>query len=303
MPDDVAPSARAHEDLERKSSANHIYLYRALETEVHRVLHLEDDLAIFGQPDIDSWIRDISGRLDVWYEKAQTYTQYNMLEFKHVQFHHLRARIHRPTPRLRARTPESRKIVLDASLRLIDDYSGQMHRRRLFYPWHGVHILFEATVIALDACWSSRDWQPLKAQSIQMLKESIPRCFQALTYISDRWNEAAVCVDRLAPLTKRISSVLSSENSVGSSTQEHPSITEEIQRLLFSDGPLTWNQAPRADAPWELDEKFLSFDSTAFVDTDFFEWDPEWDLVPMSESQSQISLDRVLSQVDSRTLA
>jgi hypothetical protein len=34
--------------MRKKSSVNHICLYRALETEVHRVLHLEEDLHKFG---------------------------------------------------------------------------------------------------------------------------------------------------------------------------------------------------------------------------------------------------------------
>ncbi|EXJ83392.1 hypothetical protein A1O1_07014 [Capronia coronata CBS 617.96] len=291
VPDEAAVSSTTLDELERKSSANHIYRYRALETEVHRVLHLEDDLSIFGQPDMDSWIRDISERLVLWYEKAQTYTRYNMLEFKQVQYHHLRARIHRPTPRLRVRSPEDRRIVLEASLRLIEDYTGQVRRRRLFYPWHGVHILFEAAVIALEACWSSRDWEPLRAQAKEMLQESLPQCFQALTYISKWWNEAAVCVNRLAPLTEKIASVFAGGNSMLLSSYEDSSITEEIQRLLFSDGPLTWNQAPHADPLWDIDDNFPIFDNTAFNDTNLFQWDPEWDFMPMNDDSSQISLE------------
>ena len=281
-PTDTTASFFTYEDMERKSSANHIYLYRALETEVHRVLHLEDNLESFGQLDLDNWILDITARLDAWYQKAQSYTQYNMLEFKHVQFYHLKARIHRPTPRLRLRTPEDRRIVLESSLRLIEDYEGQIRRRRLFYPWHGAHILFEAAVIALEACWSSRDWQPLRAQARLMLDESIPRCLQALTYISKRWNEAAVCADRLAPLTEKISSAFTGGSAAVFLPYDDPSITEEIQRLLFSDGPLTWSQAPHLDPVWELEDNFLAFDNTALNDMELFQWDPEWDFMPIN---------------------
>ncbi|KAJ9646275.1 hypothetical protein H2204_000938 [Knufia peltigerae] len=315
-PSDTTVSFLAHEDIERKSSANHIYLYRALETEVHRVLHLEDDLAAFGgQADsIDGWIADISARLDTWYAKAQSYTQYNMLEFKHVQYHHLKARIHRPTPRLRVRTPQDRRLVLESATRLIEDYEGQIRRRRLFYPWHGAHILFEAAVIALEACWSSRDWRPLRAQARLMLDDSIPRCLQALTYISRRWNEAAVCADRLAPVADKIAAAFAvvgpDDDGAGlrnNSTSpggggggapfpqyDDPWITDEIQRLLFSDGPLTWNQAPQVDQPWELDDNFLAFDNSAFNDIELFQWDPDWDFMPINTEQLSVDLDQTM---------
>lgn len=105
----------------KKSSANHLYRYRALETEVHRVLYLQEDIPALNGTTIGDWMLDISSRLETWYANAQTYTQYNMLEFKHVQFNHLRARIHRPTPRLRARLPEDWGIVLEScEVRSID---------------------------------------------------------------------------------------------------------------------------------------------------------------------------------------
>lgn len=100
--------------MRKKSSANHIYRYRSLETEVHRVLYLKEDLALHGAT-IGDWITDVTHRLEDWYAKAQTYTQYNMLEFKHVQFYHLRLRIHRPTPTLSIRHPDDWGIVLESS--------------------------------------------------------------------------------------------------------------------------------------------------------------------------------------------
>ena len=280
----------AFEDMERKSAANHIYLYRGLETEVHRVLHLEEDMSTFGQPDVDTWICDIRNRLDIWYEKAQSYAKYSMLEFRHVQFHHLRARIHRPTPRLRVRTPDDRRNVLESSTILINDYTSQVRRRRLFYPWHGAHILFEAAVIALEACWSSRGWLPLKQQAEQMLNEGMIKCLQALTYISKSWNEAAVCADRLAPLREKIASAFSNRDFMMISAYDERSITAEIQGLLFSDGPLTWNQGPYEDNQWGLDDHLLMFDNTTFDDAQFLQWDPGWDFMLRNTDDASVSL-------------
>lgn len=103
------------DDLRKKSSGNHICRYRFLETEVHRVLYLVEDLDTFRGGTIADWMSDVSLRLEAWYSEAQTFTQWNMLEFKHVQYNHLKARIHRPTPRLRIRTPEDWSIVLESS--------------------------------------------------------------------------------------------------------------------------------------------------------------------------------------------
>lgn len=101
---------------------------RALKTEVHRDLHLEEDLQLFGHAEVSVWVADVSSRLAIWYNKAQSYTQYDMLEFKHVQYNHLQARLHRPTPRLRVRSTESRLIVLDTASLLIKDYISQERR-------------------------------------------------------------------------------------------------------------------------------------------------------------------------------
>ncbi|KAK4939848.1 hypothetical protein LTR10_019915 [Elasticomyces elasticus] len=278
--DDILTSVFATGDVEKRTSANHIYLYRALECEVHRVLHLEEDLQKFGHQDIDSWLVDINARLQVWYAKAQSYTQYNMLEFKHVQYSWLRARIHRPTPRLRTRTPEDRRIVLESTLLLVEDYRGQEHRRRLFYPWHGVHILFEAAIISLEACWSSRDWEPLRSQATTMLDISLPQCVQLLANIGERWRVAGTCADRLRPLVQNVASVFSHGTTDAFDLQNEVSITEEIHGLLFSDGVLTRSQPPPTDALWGFEDISTFPDDLFFEEKDFFEWNPEWDIIP-----------------------
>lgn len=266
------------EDLKRKSSANHIYLYRALETEVHRILHLQDDLLDKRGTTIEVWIEDVNHRLKSWYEASQVYTQYGMLEFKHVQYNHLRARIHRPTPRLWIRTKEDREIVLDSTLLLIDDYVGQEDRRRLFYPWHGVHILFETTVIALEACWTSRSCLDLRPKAEEMLETHIPRCLQLLAKMGQRWDEAGACAQRLSPLLENILEVFKSwESSTESS--ESAAITDEIQGLLYSDGSLTWNY--RSTGSRAHVEEPNIFEDMVFEDLQFLQWAPEWDIMPM----------------------
>lgn len=262
-----------------QSAAKHICRYRALETEVHRVLHLEEDLHKFGCNTIESWIKDITYRLEVWYKKAQSYTQYNMLEFKNVQFHHLIVRIHRPTPRLRSRSAEDWRIVLDSSLVLIEDYLGQEQRRRLFYPWHGVHILFETAVISLEACWSCRGLQSLRDKAKRMLHVSIPQCLQLLTGIGQRWNEATVCADRLTPLVQKVIIAFEAISETLPSSED-AIITEEIEGLLFSDGPLEWNRRLLGDTHFDFDDDPLFVTKILSEGLELFQWDPEWDIMP-----------------------
>lgn len=227
---------------------------------------------------MEDWIVDITSRLVSWYEEAQTYTQYDMLEFKHVQFYHLRARIHRPTPRLRVRDFEDRRVVLESSLELIEDYLGQDRKRRLFYPWHGVHILFETAVIALEACWSSRDYQPLRDLAVQLLERSIPQCLQLLTSIGDRWNEATLCTRSLTPLLHKISFAFTRSQDV--SVYDDTLITEEIHNLLFSDQSLSWNRVTHTHYEFGVEENALFFDNASGDDTVLFQWAAEWDIMP-----------------------
>ncbi|KAL3457166.1 hypothetical protein BJX64DRAFT_296160 [Aspergillus heterothallicus] len=264
------------DDVKKKSSANHIYRYRMLETEVHRVLYLEEEILMLGFPSVEEWIHDVTGRLEAWYEEAQTYTPYNMLEFKHVQFHHLIARVYRPTPRLRTKSPSDWEVVLRSSRKLIDDYVGQERRRRLFYPWHGVHILFETASIALDASWSARNYPPLVCEAEEMLKTHIPQCLNLLSAIGERWNEATECVNKLDPILERVYSSFAATSNPTSDL----AIAEDINGLLFSDRPPMWNLAGFGVEDFGFEGDSLLFDNMLVDEIDFLQWGADWDIMP-----------------------
>ncbi|KAF4927344.1 hypothetical protein CGCF245_v013208 [Colletotrichum fructicola] len=265
------------DDMIKKSSANHLYRYRALETEVHRVLYLQEDIPALNGTTIGDWMLDISSRLETWYANAQTYTQYNMLEFKHVQFNHLKARIHRPTPRLRTRLPEDWGIVLESCERLIEDYVSQERRGRLFYPWHGVHILFETAMIALHASWSSREYQPFRDQAEHMVQTLLPQCLQVLSNIGQRWGEATRCADKLRPLVQKVSSAFTWANQL--SVHEAALIEDEIEGLIFSDKNLSWNAVTLENSGLGVEDGALLIDNMLVDDLNALQWAPDWDLV------------------------
>lgn len=279
------------DEIVKKASANQIRKYRILETELHRVLHLAEDLSRVGDhTSIDDWIDDVNGRLKKWYDESQCFTRHNMLEFKHIQHRHLRARIHRPTPRLRSRTHADREIELEACQILIEDYVGQEHRRKLFYPWHGVHILFETALISLEACWSSRDWPLLREQTMQMLEVYLPQCLQVITNIGKRWIGATACADRLRPLVEKVRSALVQTNAMPFSMWDDTSITEQIQNLLFSDRHLIWKSDTLETDFFGLDEGSLAGNFPKVDDVDFFNWDPDSNIIPAESIGKDISV-------------
>ncbi|KAL4907797.1 hypothetical protein BDW74DRAFT_166432 [Aspergillus multicolor] len=246
------------DDLKRSSSASHIYRYRMLETEVHRVLYLQEGLLKFGFSTLEDWTGDLIQRLEIWYEQAHTYTAYDMLEFKHVQFYHLRARVFRPTPRLRTTSPEAWATVLESSRNLIGDYTDQEHRRRLFYPWHGVHILFETAIIALDASWSARYHPHLHAEAQEMLHTYLPQCLQLLVAIGKRWSQATECANMLRLLLDGVSFAFS----------QPPNTHQDTSQTRYEAGG------------FELNADHLSFDDMLTDSTGFLAWAPDWDILP-----------------------
>ncbi|KAH8886270.1 hypothetical protein GQ53DRAFT_796879 [Thozetella sp. PMI_491] len=241
------------------SSASHLYRFRALETEVHRVLYLRDSTAMDNKSDLSSWFIEITNRLDNWLEKATEFSRYRMLEFRRVQYGLLKARLFRPTPRIESRSPEDR----------VKYYRHQIKRRRLFYPWHGVHNLFEAAVIMLESYWALRDYEPLNHQARHVLAVTLPDCLALVNKVGESWADAALCSTYLSPVLEEVFRAFSSRALT----------TEKLRKLLFPDGPLLWssrlsfdaNQAVATDASLSADAVTLDVETT--------DWDVCWEFV------------------------
>ncbi|KUJ16400.1 uncharacterized protein LY89DRAFT_586714 [Mollisia scopiformis] len=271
------------DEVLKESSANHIYLYRGLETEVHRVLHLQQEVTQLQQRTIDQWMIDINTRLESWCQKAQGFSVHQMLEFRDVQYAHLKAKLHRPTPRLRIRTAEDRQICLEACQILVDDYQKQVKHRRLFYPWHGVHILFEAAVIMLDACWESRDWSPLRQPARFALSVTLPDCLSLLAKVGERWHEAALCADYLRPVVEEVGKAFHDRimNDAALNAEKEGHTTGKLRQLLFPDGPLAWNARTSEFSSGEFLAGDLNHSGLPpLPDLPDLQWDGNWDLGP-----------------------
>lgn len=225
-----------------------------------------------------------------------------MLEFRDVQYAHLKARIHRPTLRNRTPSHEDRSICLQACSLIIEDYQRQLENKRLFYPWHGVHILFEAAVIMLDACWCSRDWQQMRHQARCILSVTLPDCLSLLEKLGQLWYESMICAEHLRPLLNEVSQAFTTRMANGIFVDEdirgaydlrEASTTEKLRLLLFPDTPLAWNfnymtRNSRHEADLQTSIATLE---TASVEN--FQWDANWDLSDFLYGSLEFSTNRI----------
>lgn len=287
----------------KKSSATHLYRLHALEIEVHRVLFLQDATAQGEMADLDHWTRDVSRRLDEWLEGAND--QFG-LEFKTSQCSGVRASLYRPTPRAAARAPHHRRLCLEACATLVADYRRQMDRRRLFYPWHAVHLLYEAALVSLEACWAARDHAPTRPLARRALGRTVPDCLALLAQIGQSWDDALLCSRFLAPLADDVTRALAGRGAAnGVDGAAEADLTERLRKLLFPEGPSTWNTpsaapsssasaasaAAAADGEVRLPAPALAGDSVMVGGAgDGFDWGSDWnflqELSPVFDKES-----------------
>lgn len=272
-----AREIRSHGPSTELSSARHIYLYRRLETEVHRVLYLQEDVGLLRDRGMHPWLHDITSRLESWHENAKVYSQHQMLEFRDVQYAHLRAKIHRPTPRLPVRSNEDRLICLDMCQILVEDYQRQVRAKRLFYPWHAVHILFEAGVIMLDACWSLRDVEASRRRSKDALFVYIPICLEALAKVGETWHAANICSTYIRRTADEVENAVNDplpSDSVMIRAEREDAICKILTGLLFPEGPITWESyEPGKSFVDDIHDLKSPLDKPFFDSFDSFDWD------------------------------
>ncbi|KAJ9150931.1 Fungal specific transcription factor domain containing protein [Pleurostoma richardsiae] len=280
----VPRDADAEKNTKYKS-AIHLYRLRALETEIHRILWLQEEVAEDADSDFDEWFVDVNRRLEEWLEGSEQFQKYQMLEFRFVNYGYLKARLYRPTPRLGTRTPEDRETCFDACTLLVEDYQRQIRRRRLFYPWHGVHILFEAAVVMIEACWSLRDHEPLRQRARHILSVLVPDTLLLLEKLSESWPDVGVCLDTLRPVldhvTRAFSDRMLADIELGRQASEIAT-TAKLRSLLFPDGPVVWSARVPSAPSVSLDSNAHNAGDNATLSLDELgemDWDAYWDYV------------------------
>jgi Fungal specific transcription factor domain len=277
----ISHDTNSDEDT-KYSSASHLYRFRVLETEVHRTLYLQDNLTHASRTDLNAWMVDIIYRLDAWLERAKDFSKYQMLEFRMVQYGLLKARLFRPSPRLESRTPKERENCFDACSILVEDYQRQTKSRRLFYPWHGVHNLFEAASIMLESCWALRDYGHLTHRSRHILAVTLPDCLALLNKVGESWQDATLCSVYLNPILEDVTRAYSDRAlaQIDAARIAAESLTtEKLRKLVFPEGPLLWEsripseivQNSTADPTPPLEPVMSSMEDV--------DWDAFWEYV------------------------
>lgn len=278
----------SNDGAKKQSSASHLYRLRALETEVYRVLYLQETQAQGDCTDLDRWVEDVTSRLDEWLETARGFSRFQMFEFKMVQHSCVKARIYRPTPRLGARTPQSRQACFDACSTIVEDYQQQAKRRRLFYPWHAVHILYEAAIVMLEACWALRDHVPSTQQARHILAVTVPDCLMLLSKVGESWEDAGVCVKHLQPIVNEVTVAFGNRVMTRVSSPRKVSeveTTEKLHRLLFPEGPPAWSMPSPSDhvkteAEAEAEMPVPLLDNTTTIGgVEEFDWPADWNFL------------------------
>lgn len=268
------PGQDESDDLQRRYSAGHIYSLRILETEVHRVLYLQEDVDVVHTQGLKHWIKDVHNRLDAWLAGAETFSRHRMLEFRNVNHASIVARLYRPAPRLQVRTTQERQICLDICQTLVESYQHQVKTKTLYYPWHGAHILFDAAVIMLDACWSVRDVDSMRRQARYTLSISIPDCLNLLARIGETWDGAALCSEYLQRAVDDVSKAFNERLLGNTATDYHKkeeNISQTIQELLFPEGPISWEHR----RPEAVSNSATEYDMQGL---ESFDWETIWNL-------------------------
>ncbi|XXH00522.1 hypothetical protein Hte_006869 [Hypoxylon texense] len=216
----------------KKASALHMLECRHLETEIYRRLYLPR----YGDTSqsLQEWIADMTEKLDAWHRKAETFALEQKLEFRNIQFYFQKCRLHRPAPNNRNPPLASRLVTIECAKLLAEQYTGLRLGGRLFYPWHGGHILFEAGIVLLDAALSAVQWSSGQ-EDVQNAIQVISDYPSALRSVSELWPALDICVEVFVQLSQpvvRFLREIQCQKFLGLELPASP-ICPELEKYLF----------------------------------------------------------------------
>lgn len=266
-------------------TTDHIYVYRKLEIEVHRVLHLLEETPMLRAAGLSRWLPDIQSSLEEWYALSHETTPKGSLTFRHVMYYYLKAKIYRPTPRRPNQSPEDQQTCFNLCQKIIESIRDLAKTNTLIYTWQAVHILFGAAIILLNICWECRTWASMNASATHVLTNVLPCCLDILETIGVTWQNSRVCANHIRPIIDDVSRAYGLNIAYESNTAVDDIVTTEtLKTLLFADRPprneedeaspshrpVTPTMAPLTELDGELLD-FLPFDLP-------FDLPIDWDL-------------------------
>ncbi|OAP57622.1 hypothetical protein AYL99_08360 [Fonsecaea erecta] len=255
---------------QKKAAALHMWQYRRLESEVFRVLFLQED--VFPSLTLEEWMDDISVRVTSWHRKATTdFAPEDKIESRDVHLNFLKGRLHRPTPRNPFPSQASRLLYIDTALQISQDFRSQKRQGRLYYPWFAVHILFEIAVVMLDTAWSCADWLPSKLD-IGPVVNGVRSFPSVLMDMATLWPAAGHCANAIENLSGPVLSRLEAAATGMDPCPPDEKVTSLLADYLFPDPDLKptlvsneMNLPLYGDQDQEL-EADVDFDWSAYQD-------------------------------------
>lgn len=186
--------------------------------------------------------------------------------FRRVIYNYLKAKIYRPTSRLPLRTTAGRQICFDVCQNVIDAKDMlDLNSTAVVHPWHILHILFDAAVILLDACWQYRSQPLMRPAASHVLLVVIPRCLEMIDEIGRWWGRANLCINCLRPMLEEVNRPYNDPylKYPGSLSASDAATTENLESLMFAD---------RIRYDLSSEDTFFEPDSQFFDDA-IYNWD------------------------------
>ncbi|KAJ5731459.1 uncharacterized protein N7483_005967 [Penicillium malachiteum] len=261
--------------------SNDITVYRSIETEVHRVLHLKEDtpksrqnISATWAPDMTAWVININSNLEEWYIATSHQEMPDVASLsRRVIYNHLKAKIYRPTPRLPLRTAVELQLCFESCQNVIESANVLLSLLpgAFINLWNILHITFESAIVLLYICWQYRSQSLMRSAASSALFSEIPKCLGMIDEIGRWWGRANLCTNCLRPILKQVKRPYSDsylESSDDFSISD-AATTENLENLMFAD---------RIPCPFSSDPIFSEIDSTFFDDAmyNLYTEDLEW---------------------------
>ncbi|EXJ85312.1 hypothetical protein A1O3_05987 [Capronia epimyces CBS 606.96] len=197
--------------------SNHLWAFRLLETEVFSMTWVHTRQP---QPhrkptpnstQFEEWEHSFQARMEEWCSYARRIEQQqkasfgseNVFDLSNLGRNLLQGRLHRPSPRVKYPSQESRLKYIKAAIGIVDHYTRYRSQQRFIYPWFAAHTLFEIAIVTLDTAWLGSDWlsQYMDLQQIIDCINDFPRLLRQVALL---WPAVRVCADTVAILAEPV---------------------------------------------------------------------------------------------------
>ncbi|VEU19961.1 DEKNAAC100022 [Brettanomyces naardenensis] len=259
-----------------KSVSLTMFRIRKLQAEIKSILYDKKELPRKFR-NLQEWYRDISNRLDVWFEsipktKRKMNCDFNY-EFFNLNLNHARIMLNGLSPVHYNLNLENYMELVDASMDMIISYYELYTYKLLNYTWAATHNLFMAGTSFLYSVFNCEEAR--KSAPLSEVQKVVSYCNLVLASLKDKCDVASQCKDVFEILTAAVIKLRYTENIVHSSDISKIPSTEQVAmiqpgrhlpenvRNLVSSLPASMREAASRDENYSSQSDLLSLESTA----------------------------------------